>query len=81
MPLPAAVMKLKKVIIPPKAIAITKSDERDWNVVLRAWVPIARATIEKHSAVMKSMTSEKVTWTTSKPGKSAVNAMKGAIAQ
>ena len=30
-------MKLKKVIIPPKAIAITKSDERDWNVVLRAW--------------------------------------------
>ena len=74
-------MKLKKAIIPPKAIAITKSDERDWNVVLRAWAPIARAITEKHSAVMKSMTSEKVTWTTSKPGKSAVNAMKGAIAQ
>ena len=79
--LPAAVMKLKKVIIPPKAIAITKSVERDWNVVLRAWVPIARAIKEKHSAVIKSMTSEKATWTMSKPGKSAVNAMKGAIAQ
>ena len=81
MTLPAAVMKLKKVIIPPKAIAITKSAERDWNVVLRAWLPIARAINEKHSAVIKSMTSEKVTWTMSKPGKSAVNAMKGAIAQ
>ena len=67
--LPAVVMELKKVIIPPKAIAITKSDERVWNVVLRAWLPIARAIIEKQSAVMKSMTSEKVTWTMSKPGK------------
>ena len=74
-------MKPKKVIIPPKAIAITNSDESDWNVVLRAWVPMARAINEKQSAVIRSMTSENVTWTMSKPGKSAVNAMKGAIAQ
>ena len=81
MALPAAVMKLKKVIIPTTAITITKSDESAWNVVLRAWLPIASATTEKHIAVMKSMTSEKLTCTTSKPGKSAVNAIKGAIAQ
>ena len=74
-------MKPKKDIIPPTARAITKSDERACKVVLRAWVPIAKAIREKQSAVISSMIREKTMCTMSKPGRSAVNAMKGAIAQ